>query len=300
MIKKIGLSLIVFVVVHLLGGYPAILEASLVGPFVADTAETTEIQKLVFQVNPSLFIKQGVYNEEGARQSLPSGDRQNQLTTILKPIYGLFENFEISLEIPVQYNWVTQTDRSGQGGGVGDVLLGGKYRFWENNKNGFLPSISGIAKIKFPVGLYEKLSEDKLGSDQTGNGSYEYCVGVNVSKFVGDWAFHLNLGYDWVAETTIDGVQTKPGNIITYNIAVEYSFSKKFSFLIELIGVEQDKRTERNQTITNSEARSLSLLPAVGWEFSEKMFVLMGCSFSVLGKNIDFGVTPAFLFNYNF
>ncbi len=300
MFQKIGLGLLVFVVGHLLGGYPSILEASHVGPFVADTAEPTEAQRLVLQVIPSFFIKQGLYNEEGSRQSLPSGDRQNQLTTVFKPIYGLFDNFEITVEIPVQYNWVTQADRSGQSGGVGDILLGGKYRFVEHNKDGFLPSISGVAKAKFPVGRYEKLSEDKLGSDRTGNGSYEYIVGLNFSKFVGDWALHLNLGYDWVAETTINGVQTKPGNLINYNLAVEYSFSKKFSFLIELIGVEQDKSEERNQTIAKSEARSLSLLPALGWEFNEKMFVLMGCSFSVLGKNTDFGLTPAFLFNYNF
>lgn len=277
-----------------------ISEASHVGPFVADTAEPTETQKFVFQVIPSFFIKQGVYDEEGTRKFLPSGDRQNQLTSVFKPIYGLFTNFEISVEVPFQYNWVTQRERSGQSGGVGDILVGGKYRFVENDKDGLRPSISGIAKVKFPTGRYEKLSGDQLGSDRTGNGSYEYVVGVNISKFWGDWAFHLNLWYDWVAETNVNGVRIKPGNLWNYNAAVEYSFSKKFSFLLELIGLEQGKREEGNLTIEKSEVRSLSLMPALGWELNEKMCVLIGCSFSLRGKNTDFGFTPALLFNYNF
>ncbi len=284
----------------LAGGYPRSVDASHVGPFVADTAEPIETHKLVFQVIPSFFIKQGVYNEEGNRQYLPSGDRQNQLITLFKPIYGLFNHFEISAEIPVQYNWLTQGNRSANDGGVGEVLLAGKYRFWENDKNGWRPSISGIAKVKFPSGRYEKLSENRLGGDKTGNGSYEYWIGVNCSKFLGDWAVHLNLWYDWVAETTVDGVRTKPGNILNYNAAVEYSFNKKFSFLLELIGLEQGKREEMNQTVEKSEVRSLALMPALGWEINEKICLLMGCSFSLLGKNTDFGFTPALLFNYSF
>lgn len=300
MSKKKGLVILAAFIGLLTGGIPLNVKAALVGPFVADTAEPTEAQKLVFQVLPSFFIKQGAFDGDGNRQSLPGGDRQHQLNTIIKPVYGLFPNFEISVEIPVQYNWVTQGERSANSGGVGDVLLGGKYRFLESDKYGLTPSIAGIARIKFPFGKYENLAGDKLGSDRTGNGSYEYFAGINVSKSVGDWAFHANLIYDWVAETTIDGVKTKPGNIWNINLAVEYSFSKNFSFLLELLGLEQGKREENNQTMAGSEARLVSLMPALGWEINEKMFVLLGCSFGILGKNSDYGFTPALLFNYNF
>jgi len=72
---------------------------------------------------------------------------------------------------------VTRDGKSEKDGGIGDISIGGKYRFVENDKEGLRPSIAAIALIKFPTGKYERLAENKLGSDQMGNGSYEYTLG---------------------------------------------------------------------------------------------------------------------------
>ena len=275
-------------------------KAEFVGPLVTDTAEPLEEYQFSFQATTSLFIKQGRYDQEGALKYSPSGDREYQWVTILKPYYGLFENFEVSAEFPLRYNWVTQNGRSAQDGGIGDILIGGKYRFVENDNNGPRPSISGIAKIKFPTGKYERLAEDRLGADQTGNGSYEYIVGVDVSKFWRNWSLHGNLWYDWVAETTIDGIKTKPGNILYYDLAVERSLTAHWTALVELNGWEQGRTERDNRMVDKSEARSLSLLPALEWTLSKKAFIILGCSFPILGKNTDYGFTPTFQFNYFF
>ena len=52
--------------------------------------------------------------------------------------------------------------------------------------------------------------------------------------------------------------------------------------------------------VDKSEARSLSLLPALEWTLSKKAFIILGCSFPILGKNTDYGFTPTFQFNYFF
>jgi Putative MetA-pathway of phenol degradation len=274
--------------------------AEFVGPLVTDTAEPLQERQFSFQVTTSLFIKQGQYDQEGTLKYSPSGDRGYQSVTILKPYYGLFENFEVSAEFPLRYNWVTQSDRSAQDGGIGDILIGGKYRFVENDKKGPRPSISGIAKIKFPTGKYERLAEDRLGTDQTGNGSYEYIVGVDVSKFWEKWSLHGNLWYDWVAETTIDGIKTKPGNILYYNLAAERFLTDHWTALIELNGWEQGRTEMDGRMVDKSEARSLSLLPALEWCMSKKVFFILGCSIPILGKNTDYGFTPTLQFNYFF
>lgn len=297
--KREWISVLLLICV-LLTGYPLILEGALVGPFTADTAETTEPQKFVLQVNSFLFIKQGIFDEEGKRQALSGNDRWWQLNTIITPVYGLFNNFELSLDLPVQYTWVTLGDRSSNSGGLGDILLSGKYRLLENDKTGFKPSLALTAKVKFPTGKYEGLSEAKLGSDRTGTGSYEYMIGLNVSKFLENWAFHFNLLYDWGSEATIDGVRIKPGNLWNYNLAAEYSFSNNFSFLLEMVGVEQGKVEEEGRGLERSESRSLSLVPALGWQINEKALLLMGCSFSLLGKNTDYGLAPTLVFSYSF
>jgi len=108
---------------------PASIKAEHVGPLAADTAETLEAKKFSFQVIPSLFIKQGVFDQDGMIKYSPGGDRGYELLTIAKPYYGLFENLEISAQIPLLYNWVTREGISEKDGGIGDVSIGGKYRF---------------------------------------------------------------------------------------------------------------------------------------------------------------------------
>jgi hypothetical protein len=279
---------------------PASIKADHVGPFVADTAEPIEAHKFSFQVIPSLFIKQGVFDQDGTIKYSPSGDRGYQLLTTAKPYYGLFENFEVSAQVPLVYNWVTRNGMSEKDGGIGDVSIWAKYRFMENDKQGLCPSIAAIAMIKFPTGKNERMAENKLGSDQTGNGSYEYTLGLNVSKHWGSWSLHGNLWYNWVAETTIDGLKTKPGDIIYYDLAVEYSLTKKLTALIELNCWEQGRTGQNNRMLENSETRSISVLPALEWELSEKVFIIFGCSVPFLGKNADYGFTPSLMFNYDF
>lgn len=295
--QRISIWLFIFV---LLMGYPLTVESALLGPFMFDTAETSEPQKLGLTVVPQLFIKQGIFDEDGNRRALSANDRWWQLYTVITPIYGVCNNFELSLDLPVQYAWVTQGDRSSQGGGVGDIALNGKYRLLNNGEEWFKPALALTARVKFPTGKYEGLSEAKLGSDRTGTGSYDYWVGLNVSKTLENWAFHFNLVYGWSSEATIDGIRTKQGNLWNYNWGAEYSISKDFSILLELIGLDQGKIEENGLALDRSEWRSMSIVPALGWQINEKALLIMGCSFSLSGKNTDYGFAPTLLFSYSF
>ena len=284
----------------LLIGYPLKADGALVGPFLIDSAETAEPKDFALSVNPQLFIKQGNFDEEGNRQALGGNDRWLQFYTLFKPVYGVFNDFEISLDLPVQYSWATQTDRSSDGGWVGDIALNGKYRFLKNGEEWFKPAMALTARIKFPTGKYEGLSESKLGTDRTGTGSYDYLIGLNVSKALENWALHFNLLYGWSSDATIDGVRTKQGNLWNYNLGAEFSIHKNFSVLLELVGVEQGKIEENGLALDRSELRSLSIVPALGWQMNEKTFLIVGCSISLLGKNAEYGVAPTLLLNYNF
>jgi hypothetical protein len=256
--------------------------------------------KVSLELTPALFIKQGAFDENGSLQYAPSGDRGYRFLTAFRLAYGLFQNAEISALFSYYYNWATQRERSAQGGSLGDTLVGGKYRFVENDKEGLRPSISAVAKVKFPTGKYDNLSPDKLGIDLTGNGSYEYILGLNVSKTWENWALHGNLWVDWVAETTIQGIKTKPGNIVYYNFAVEYALTKKWTALLELNGWEQSLTERNGQDVGKSEARSLSLLPGLEWRFSKSAYMVFGVSIPLLGKNTDYEITPALLMDYSF
>jgi len=93
-----------------------------------------------------------------------------------------------------------------------------------------------------------------------------------------------------VAETTIDGLKTKPGDIIYYDLAVEYSLTKKVTAIIELncwnrakpgkiIGCRKNPRQDLYRCF----------LPWNG--YCRKGFIIFGVSISFLGKNADYGLT---------
>jgi hypothetical protein len=274
--------------------------ADVAGPLITDGADPMDPGKVSLELTSALFIKHGIFDEDGSLQYSPSGDRGYRFLTVFKVAYGLFNNAEISASFSASYNWATLREQSAQGGGLGDTLVGGKYRFVENDTEGLRPSVSAVLKVKFPSGKYETLSPDKLGTDQTGNGSYEVILGLNVSKIWKNWALHGNLWYDWVAETTIQGVKAKPGNIVYYNFAVEYALTKKWTALLEFNGWEQGTTERNDQNVTKSEARSLSLLPGLEWRFSKSAYMVFGVSIPLFGKNTDYEITPSILMDYSF
>ncbi len=128
---------------------PLSLNAEHVGPLVTDTAEPVEEGQFSFQVTSSLFIKQGRYDQEGALKYSPSGDRGYQWGTILKPYYGLFEDFEVSAGFPLRYNWVTQNDRSAGDGGIGDILIGANIGLLKTTKTDPVPPFPGLPRSNF-------------------------------------------------------------------------------------------------------------------------------------------------------
>jgi hypothetical protein len=98
----------------------------------------------------------------------------------------------------------------------------------------------------------------------------------------------------------VDGVKTKEGNFWFYALAGEYALSKHWSVLLEFYGQEQGKKEINGGALDQSESRVLNALPGIGWNISEKMYMMAGCSFPLLGKNSNFIISPSLFFNYNF
>ena len=276
------------------------LKADILGPLITETADPIGKHNLALQFSSFLFIKAGDYDDQGGKKVLPGDDRNNKLTAVLKPVYGLLNTMDLFAEIPYQVNFARQGSASAQDGGLADIFLGAKYRFWEGKEDSWQPSLTGIFKAKFPTGKYEHLSPDKLETDKTGNGSYEYYLSAIVSKTWGDWCLHFNLGYNWTTEVSVDGVQTKHGNIWFYNLAAEWSFGKNWDLIAELNGWQQEKTRENGQPVDYTDARTLAFILALGWRVHDNTFALAGVSFPLSGKNTEFGLTPGLLLNINF
>jgi hypothetical protein len=271
-----------------------------VGPLVADFADTTDAGKFILQAFPSLAFRTGEFDEKGNIRYLPSGDRDYSFGIPFVLLYGIMKDLEVSAEIPFLYNWKTEAGQSAQDGNLGDTAIKVKYRFYDGGEEGWAPSVSMIGRVRFPTGKYEKLAQDKMGVDQTGNGSYMYSLGVNVGKWTKQWQITANLWYNWPQETTMDGIKTREGNFWYYALAGEYALTEKWSVFLEFYGQEQGKTEVESRSVNNSESRVLYVLPGVGWDISKKIFIMAGCSFPLLGKNNPHTIIPTLFVNYFF
>jgi hypothetical protein len=272
------------------------------GPLLSDTADPVGDNTFIAQLLTYPFIKVGDFDESGSLKYLPSGDRLVRWTTVLRPYYGLTDDWEISADIPFYYYWVTQSGRSAQTGGLGDLLLATKYRFLNNDEEGWLPSLAALGRVKFPTGKYEGLADNLLGADRTGNGSYEYILGLALSKPLGKgkWTVHFSVLYDYLAEAKLDGVNTQPGDIWSAQVALEYDFTKNASLVAELTAYRQAETRLEGQTQEGTDGRLLTLVLAAAWRFHEKAVAMAGVMLTPAGKNAKFGYTPGLLVSYTY
>ena len=70
------------------------------GPLISDTADPVGDKTFIAQLLTYPFIKVGDFDDSGSLKYLPSGDRLVRWTTVLRPYYGLTDDWEISADIP--------------------------------------------------------------------------------------------------------------------------------------------------------------------------------------------------------
>jgi hypothetical protein len=255
------------------------------GPITASTAPLCEKGKLVVQ--PFLFCTttRGGFDSDGHEDSLPAGDSQNQWLGQLSLYYGITDRLEIDVSTGWQENYVKQEGLSANSGGIGDTCVTLKRCFCEESGN--RPHITGLFQIKAPTGQYQHGAPGKLGTDLTGSGSWDYGLGMVITKKIKPFILHADAVYNIPQETMVDGVKTQYGNYLNYDLAAEYFFPKKrFNLLFEINGFQQDSTKENGGKIADSDSNSLAATAGFGWS-NDKIQTLLGYQRTLIGKNTN-------------
>jgi hypothetical protein len=96
--------------------------------------------------------------------------------------------------------------------GLGDIILKGRYYVVEEKNS--MPLIAVTGRMKLPT------ANEKLG---LGTGAFDYGVGVEVSKMLGDqWIAFLDGGYNVMGDP--EGIEFR--NQHWYDIGAGYYFTK--------------------------------------------------------------------------
>ena len=158
--------------------------------------------------------------------------------------YGWGDHVQVKYE--VAYTIVDEKDR-GSHGGVGDSLIGYKWRFLDEDQHGFAMSIYPQLEFNTPPGV------ERRGVEESGT---NFFLPIEIGKTIGSFELAAEMGYEFVQH---DKDQWE------YGFVVGYPATKVLELLGEIHGnVDQDFR--RNDLIINIGTR---------WQLNETVTVLL-------------------------
>lgn len=271
------------------------------GPLTTWTAPLCGKGKFVIQ--PFFFYNRtrGTFNSEGRYDSLPPDDRKYQFQEQLFMQYGLTDRLEIDTQAVYQENFVKQSDRKAHSNGFGDSYI--FWRYCALEEKGYLPHTSGIFQIKLPTGKYEEADPDKLGTDlmgaASGGGSYDYGFGMNLSKKIKPFVFHLDAIYSFPQSVKVNNVKTKYGKYLNYDFGVEYFLPNGFNLVVELNGFLQGDKKQNGEFVPASDIYYLTTAPGFGWS-TDRIQTLLAYQRTLVGTNTDANDSVVFTFVYTF
>ena len=250
--------------------------------------------------------------------SLPGSDVVNRSSklvtssassnTVINPIftYGLVKGLDVELSLPYVLNY-----NQGQAGKyIGDVAVQLGWQILEQEKTPWHTDVRITLQEIFPTGPYQKLNPAFAGTDGTGTGSYQTVLGLNFQQVhhLGKLFYlrtRLSVSYLYAASVDLNGYNTYGGNALTHgrinpgnqgiiDLAGELSLTQNWAVVMEgyyyneqvsrfkgFPGVGEDKLP---LVLGYSNINSISLAPAIEYNFSENYGIIAGAWYSVSGN----------------
>jgi hypothetical protein len=143
--------------------------------------------------------------------------------------YGL-PNIQLKLEIPVE---VIHDDSDGTVGGAGDLLLGVKWRFLNNERSQF--QLGTYPQVLVPTGDHTR---------GLGQGGSAFVLQLIAQKNWDKWTLYGNIGYWWQA-----GAENR--DYVYAGAVLEREINEQLTLGVELFGNSPKERGVRSELAFN-------------------------------------------------
>lgn len=293
------------------------------------------VPKGYMNVEPYVFFTDtfGHYNGNWKPKSMPRFWSVNPYF----PVWiGLTE--KLDLQTSPQFYWNETQGRSATRFGDWPVTL--NIQLIEEKEKKWWPAIKLILREVFPTGKYQKLNPNKLGTDATGYGAFTTSAGLAFSKLFHFQKIHfLNtrffINFSVPSRVHVKGFNTYgggvgtngyvyPGYFITAIAGAEYSLTQNWVLAMDIFNIYTNKTRFKGKKGTGGSAAgnplsgfetdttpgeatvgvpssdTLSLAPAIEYNFSEWIGVIGGCWFSIAGRNTGQFVGGVLAVNFYF
>jgi hypothetical protein len=279
------------------------------GPMLANSAETLPPGHFLFE--PYLYdIRSPGSNSFGSRTYILYG-LVNRLSVGIIPVFG--------------YNRMNNGPNS-SGIGMGDITLQAQYRLTEFQQGNWVPTTAIQLQETLPTGKYDQLGNRP--SDGLGSGTYTTTLAFNSQMYF--WLPNgriLRMRFDvseaFSRSATVQGVSVygtgpgfagtvNPGNGFFTDLSFEYSLTQRWVLALDAI-YSHDGNTHvagedvqdpsnlpypQNVRLNSGSSEAFGLAPAIEYNWSSAIGVLLGTRVTFGGHNSPHTVTPAIAVNY--
>jgi len=293
-------------------------DAWFTGPMLAPSAST--LPRGHFLIEPYLYdvVTQGFYDRDGTRRSAPRTDGIGSLTYIL---FGLANRFTVGM-IPVAGYTEASNGPSSARVGMGDFTLQGQYRLKLFHEGSKIPTMSVAVQETLPTGKYDRLGNRP--NDGFGGGAYTTTVAFysqtyfwlpngRVLRMRFNVAPAFSRGVN-VRDVSVYGTSTgfrgqaTPGASVFVDAAWEYSLTRRWVLALDAVYRHQANTLvsgynalDPNRAairLNSGSSDAFGLAPAVEYNWTRNIGVLLGTRLIPAGRNTPSTITPAIAINY--
>jgi hypothetical protein len=286
------------------------------GPMLAPSANT--LPPGHFLIEPYLYdvTTQGFFNSSGTRRSLP---HENSFGSLTYALYGVANKFTVGMIPTFGYNELSNGPSSA-GIGVGDLTVQAQYRLHLFRKGSWIPTMSIALQEALPTGQYDQLGNRP--SDGFGAGAFTTTPAFYSQTFF--WLpngrilrMRFNVAPSFSRSANVQDVsvygtsagfrgQARPGPSAFADAAWEYSITKHWVFALDatyrhqgntrVTGYNISDPTQPTQ-LNSGASDAFGLAPAIEYNWTRSLGVLLGTRVIPVGRNTAFTITPAIAVN---
>ena len=289
------------------------------GPLLAANAGTLPQGHVLFE--PYLFDSKPIENVDSKGHSHPVAD-ENEFGSFAYILYGLADGFTLGLIPRFGYN-EGGAGRGSSSVNLSDWTLQGQYQLTQFQEGSWIPTISFNVGETLPIGHFDKLDRP---SDGFGAGAYTTILSLYSQTYF--WMpsdrilrTRLNLSYALSNGIKLQGTSVygttegflghaRPTSSAYGDLAFEYSITSNWVAAIDF-WLEQDGNVRVEGTYSSGNdgslapslsdsgvSRSLYVAPAVEYNLSSTLGVIVGARVFAAGRNETALVTPVVAINY--
>ena len=288
------------------------------GPMLAPSAAT--LPRGHFLIEPYVYDVevQGFYDSSGSRRRAPRANDFGSLTYIN---YGLRDRVTVGLIPIVGYNQVSGGPNS-SGIRLGDLTVQAEYGLTKFREGRRTPATAIAIQETLPTGKFDQLGDRP--SNGLGTGAYTTTLAFYSQTYF--WmrngrilrmrfnvapAFSSNVR---VKDASVYGTATtfrgraKPGGSLFLDAAWEYSVSREWVIALDATYRYQANTSVSGSTLVNfrstpvwlnsGSSNALGLAPAIEYNCSRQLGVLLGVRLIPAGRNTSATITPAVAINF--